>query len=143
MESVTGKAVDLSLLSRIFKYSKPYKRIFIATLSFTILMALLGPVRPWLTQIALDDYISNTNSKGLLIVTILMIVILILQSVLQYYNNYQSNLLGQLVIRDLRVKLFGHIISFKIPYFDKTAVGTPVTRTISDIETIADIFQMV
>jgi len=140
VSNVTGKAFDLELLKRVFHYTRPYRRIFYTTLLLTLVMALLGPVRPWLTQIALDDYITHANYSGLLNVTLAMIAVLIIQSFFQYIHSYQSNLLGQSVIKDIRVKLFGHIISFKVPYFDRTPVGTPVTRTISDIETVADIF---
>jgi len=140
MTTVTGKALDVSLLSRIFSFSKPYRKIFYSTLILTLLMALLGPVRPWLTQVALDEHIATGDFNGLLIATLLMIAVLIIQSFIQFFNNYQSSLLGQFVIRDLRVKLFGHLLHFGIPYYDKTPIGTPVTRTISDMETIADIF---
>ncbi len=140
MNGVSGKAFDFHLLSRVFGFTKPYRRIFYTTVLFTLLLAILGPLRPWLTQVALDNYISNSDVEGLIRITLIMILILIIQSVIQFFQNYQSNLLGQFVIRDLRVKLFGHIIRFKIAWYDKTAVGTPVTRTISDMETIADVF---
>lgn len=140
MSSVSGKAVDFPILRKVFQYVSPYKRIFWATVALTILLALLGPVRPWLTQLTLDKYIAGGDTAGLLTLTALMIATLMVQSSLQFFHSYQTNLLGQLVIKDLRVKLFNHIIRFKVPYFDKTPVGTPVTRTISDMETIADIF---
>ncbi|MBK8874100.1 MAG: ABC transporter ATP-binding protein [Bacteroidetes bacterium] len=137
---VTGKAIDLPVLKRVFAFVSPYKSIFWKTVILTVCLALLGPVRPWLTQITLDGYITNSDPIGLLNMTMLMIGVLLFQSLLQFFHSHQTNLLGQFVIRDMRVKLFNHIIRFKMPYFDKTPVGTPVTRTVSDMETIADIF---
>jgi ATP-binding cassette, subfamily B, multidrug efflux pump len=140
MSSVTGKAFDFPILRRVFEFVKPYKKVFWGTVMLTVSMALLGPLRPWLTQLTLDKYIAGGDPFGLIWMTILMIVVLLIQSVLQFFHNYQTNLLGQLVIKDLRTGLYSHILNFNIPYFDKTPIGTPVTRTISDMETIADIF---
>ena len=140
MSSVTGNAFDFPILKKVFRFVKPYNGIFRLTVVLTIIMALLGPVRPWMAQITLDKFIAGNDNQGLLQMTILMILVLFIQSLLQFLHNYQTNLLGQNVIRDMRVKLYRHILDFKIPYFDKTPIGTPVTRTISDMETIADIF---
>ncbi len=140
MSNVTGKAFDFPILKRVFEYVKPYKSIFQLTVFLTIVMALLGPVRPYLAQLTLDNYVANSDYPGLIRMTAFMVVVLVVQSALQFLQNYQTNLLGQNVIRDMRTRLYRHILDFKISYFDKTPIGTPVTRTISDMETIAEIF---
>ncbi len=140
MSSVTGKAYDFPVLRRVFEFVKPYKNIFRTAVTLTLLLAVLGPVRPWLTQLTLDRFIENNDIAGLINMTILMVVVLMIQSLVQFYHNHQTNLLGQYVIRDMRVKLHRHILGFPINYFDKTPIGTPVTRIVSDMETIADIF---
>ena len=140
MSTVTGKAYDFPVLKRVFEFVKPYRKIFRATVILTLLLAVLGPIRPWLTQLTLDRYIQDSNIIGLLTMTTLMIIVLLVQSLLQFYHNHQTNLLGQFVIRDMRVKLHRHILGFPVAWFDKTPIGTPVTRIFSDMETIADIF---
>ncbi len=140
MSKVTGRVYDFPILTRVFAFVKPYKRIFRLTVFLTLLLAVIGPIRPWLTQITLDTFIEGNDTQGLLNMTLLMVFMLMIQSILQFFHNHQTNLLGQNVVRDMRVKLHHHILGFPIPYFDKTPIGTPVTRTISDMETIADIF---
>jgi ATP-binding cassette, subfamily B, multidrug efflux pump len=140
MSKVTGKVYDFPILTRVFEFVKPYRRTFRITVILTLLLAILGPIRPWLTQITLDTFIGGNNPSGLINMTILMVFTLVVQSLIQFFHNHQTNLLGQNVVRDLRVKLHHHILGFPIPYFDKTPIGTPVTRVISDMETIADIF---
>lgn len=138
--SVTGKAFDRSLLRRVFRFTLPYRRIFWAALTLTILLALLGPLRPLMTQYILDNYLGQGNVAGLMWMSIAMISVLLLQSMVQYFHSWNTNLLGQKVIRDLRDTLFSKMLSFKLRYFDKTPVGASVTRSVSDMETIADIF---
>jgi ATP-binding cassette, subfamily B, multidrug efflux pump len=140
MKSASGKAFDLVLLSRIFTYTRPYRKLLWATIMLTLALAALGPLRPWLTQIALDDHILNGNYRGLVEVTILMLMVAVVQSMIQFFQNHQSSLLGQNVIHDMRSGLFSRIIRFRTSWFDRTAVGIPVTRTVSDMETIADVF---
>ncbi|MBL7923807.1 MAG: ABC transporter ATP-binding protein [Bacteroidia bacterium] len=138
--SVSGKAFDLHLLRRIFRYASPYKRIFYTSIALTIALSLLGPVRPLLTQYILDHFLVPPDVNGLILMSGLMLVVLVLQSLLQYFHSWQTNLLGQHVIRDLRLALFRRMSHFRLSYFDKTPVGTTVTRSVSDMETIADIF---
>lgn len=138
--SIAGKAFDKSILLRIFRYTKPYNKIFYTGVGLTVLMALLSPMRPIITQYTLDHYVVDNDETGLLNMTMLMLFLLILQSVFQFMHSWYTNLLGQNVIRDLRTTLFDRMINFRLGYFDKTPVGTSVTRSVSDMETIADIF---
>src|SRR5688572_27498774 len=140
MSKVTGKAFDRSLLQRIFEFSKPYRRIFIASVVLTILLALTAPVRPFITQYILDHFIISNDRESVLLAVIAMAVILVLQSIMQYFHSWYTSLLGQNVIKDLRNTLFTKMLGFRLGYFDRTPVGTTVTRSVSDMETIADIF---
>ena len=106
----------------------------------TLVLAFAAPIKPWLIQHAIDHYILIPNSKRLLQITLLMAAILFMESGLQFYTTYLTNWLGQSIIRDLRIKIYNHILKFRIKYFDNTPIGTLVTRAISDIETISDVF---
>ncbi len=140
MSQISGKAFDMGLFARVMRYAKPYMRIFYLALFLTLLLAGLGVIRPVLIGKAIDVYVINDDPRGLLLLTLLVIGILILEAIAQFYQTYYSNWIGQSVTIDLRSRLFAHISSFRLKYFDKTAVGTLVTRCVSDIETIAAIF---
>lgn len=140
MSAITGKAYDFPVLKRVFQFVKPYRQSFYITVVLTLLIAALTPLRPWLTQVTLDNFIAFNDTHGLLLMTLLMIVLLIVQSIMQFFHNYMTNKLGQDVIKDMRVKLYSKILSFRLKYFDRTPIGTLVTREVSDMETIADIF---
>ncbi len=140
MAKVSGQAVDINLLRRIFRYVKPYRRIFVWSIILTLLLAILAPLRPLLIQYTLDRYILENDSSGLLNMSLLMIALLLIQTLVQYFHTFFTNILGQSVIKDLRVHVFNHISSLKLKYFDRTPIGQLITRTVSDLETIADIF---
>ncbi|MBK7851954.1 MAG: ABC transporter ATP-binding protein [Bacteroidetes bacterium] len=138
--NVTGKAFDFPILKRIYAFTKPYKREFWISVVLTLMLAGISPVRPILVQYTVDHFILHPDKEGLLRMTLLMIGLLLFQSVVHYFHSYITNWLGQVIIKDLRVKLFNHISRLRLKYFDHTPIGTLVTRTISDLETIADIF---
>lgn len=140
MAQVTGKAFDLKLFTRVLKYVTPYKRIFYLSFFLTVLLAGLAVIRPILIGKAIDEYVVTSDSSGLLYLMLLVTGILFVEAAVQFYQTYYSNWLGQSVTIDLRSILFNHITSFKLKYFDRTAIGTLVTRCISDIETISQIF---
>jgi ATP-binding cassette subfamily B multidrug efflux pump len=140
MSQVTGKALDWKLLKRVMHYVKPYRATFIIAAFLTIFLAANTLVQPMLMQITLDKYILGNNYNGLILMVSLMIVQLAVQTLAQYYQTYSTNSLGQSVIRDLRIDIFNHIISLRLKYFDRTPIGMLITRTVSDLETIADIF---
>jgi len=140
MAKVSGKAVDVNLLKRIFRYVKPYRSAFIWAMILTVSIAIVAPLRPLLIEYTVDKYVVENDHPGLLLMTILMIGLLILQTVIQYYHTFLTNMLGQSVIRDLRIDVFNHISSMRLKYFDRTPIGQIITRTVSDLETIADIF---
>ena len=138
--SVSGKAFDLRLLIRVMRYVKPYRAMFWFTTSMVIFSALLAPLRPLLIQYTLDDTIIIPNPGMLRTMTIIIVGLLVLEAIVQFLQTYLANWLGQSVIRDLRVDVYERISGFRLKYFDQTPIGTLVTRAISDIETIADIF---
>ncbi|PIQ15127.1 MAG: antibiotic ABC transporter ATP-binding protein [Flavobacteriales bacterium CG18_big_fil_WC_8_21_14_2_50_32_9] len=140
MESVSGKAFDYSLLKRILKYITPYKVMFYSTAFLSILLASISVVRPILIQKAVNNNIANKDSLGLYEITIWLVVALIIETLLQYVFTYYGNLIGQNIIKDIRNEVFKRVLSFKLKYYDQTPIGRLVTRTVSDIETIAEMF---
>ena len=139
-ESKTGKVLDISLLFRVIAFAKPYKKQFIIATISAIILSFLGPIRPMLINYAIDNFIIISDPENLLKITILLIALLFCEGFIQFFYIYLSTWIGQNVILDLRKKIFKHIISLKMKFFDKTPIGTLVTRAVSDIETIADIF---
>ncbi|MES2279307.1 MAG: ABC transporter ATP-binding protein [Bacteroidota bacterium] len=140
MSQVTGKAIDWNLLKRVMHYVTPYRGIFILSAFLTVFLAVAALVPPILMQKAVDDYIVVSNYNGLVFIVGLMLVQLVIQTIAQYYQTFLTNSLGESVIRDLRIDIFNHITSMRLRYFDKTPIGMLITRTVSDLETIADIF---
>lgn len=136
----SGQAFDVSLLKRLVAFAKPYKGIFIISLLSAVLLSFFGVARPMLMQTAVDRYIVNKDLDGLMFFAMLMFGALIMEVLCQFSFILFSNMLGQDVIKDIRIKLFSKLLSFKMQYFDKASVGRLVTRSVSDIETIASIF---
>ncbi len=131
---------DYQLLSRVIGLAKPYRSLFISAGVLSILLALLSVLRPKLVQIMVDDYIFQYDIPGMTKVALIFIVALIAESILRYTFIYSTSVLGQSVIKDLRVRVFNHISSLRLKYFDTTPIGTSTTRTINDIETINTVF---
>lgn len=140
MSKITGEAFNVGLLKRVFEYVKPYRSVFRWSVILTLALAVITPVRPFLIGYTVDEYILKNNHSGLVQLTILMIVVLVLQSLIQYSQTLLTNTLGQSAIKDLRINVFNHISSLRLKYFDQTPIGQLITRTVSDLETIADIF---
>lgn len=138
--AVTGKALDWTLLGRVMHYVKPYNKTFVTAVFLTIFLAGIAIVQPILIQKTLDDYILKDNYDGLVLMVIIMMAQLVIQTAAQYYQTYITNWLGESVIRDLRIDIFNHVTSLRLKYFDRTPIGVLITRTVSDLETIADIF---
>jgi len=136
----TGNALDLGLLWRIVKLAKPYKKYGLTAVFTTVSLAVLMPLQPILIRLSLDEYIAVGDIPGLTNMLILLIVLLVAQTLVMFVNTYLTNWLGQQVIDDLRQRVFSHLSSLKISFFDKTPIGTVVTRAVSDIETVANIF---
>lgn len=140
MSKVTGKAFDLGLFKRVMSFAKDYKWLFVSTALITIFMSVLAPIRTMLIKVTLDDYVQTGDGVGLWNMTLLMLALLILHAVLQFFQNYYANYLGEAVVKDMRVKLYNRIVNYKLRYFDQTAIGTLVTRVTSDMQAVSEIF---
>ena len=136
----TGKAIDFKLLKRVLTFTAPYKKILYCSIFLSILLSFLSPIRPYLINYAVDNYILIQNIDELRFICIVILLILFLESIIQFSYIYLATLLGQNVIQDLRASVYKHILKLKMKYFDNTPIGSLVTRTISDIETVSDIF---
>lgn len=150
-ESSPKSKLNLNLLKRILSYSKPYKGLFVLAVALTLVLSALSIVRPLLINQALNAVgIDNPTVEGyrapaermhfLNMMGLLLIGILLLEAVLQFTNIYITNLLGQNIVKDLRLQVYKHILKLKNTYFDNTPVGTLVTRSVSDIESLSDVF---
>ncbi len=139
-EEILGKAYDSKLMKRLLSYIKPYKKYVIFAILLNIIVAALGPLRPYLTKIAIDKYIANSDYHGLLIISLLLLGSLFLQAAIQYFLTYYTQYLGQKTIYDLRTQLFKHTQKLALKYFDKTPIGRIVTRVTNDVEALNQLF---
>ncbi len=135
-----AKAFDTRLFKRILKFTKPYQWRFNGVVIFAISLSIFAALRPYLLKQTVDGYIATQDQKGLLMYVILMGIVLLLEVFSQFYFVFWANWLGQDIVKDIRTKLFQHILSFRMKYFDHVPVGQLVTRSVSDIESIARIF---
>ena len=135
-----AKAFDSNLFKRILKYTKPYKARFYGVIAFAILLSVFAALRPYLLKQTVDSYIQPKDQEGLLWYAVLMGIVLLFEVFSQFYFVYWANWLGQDIIKDIRTKLFNHMLTFRMKYFDNAPVGQLVTRSVSDIEQIARIF---
>ncbi len=140
MKNNSGTFFDFPLFRRLMAVVRPYKITFVFVLLAAVLLSAFSTLSPYLVKVAIDDYISPKDYEGLLFVIGLLISSLLLEVGFQFSFIYYANNLGQLVVRDLRIKLFRHMLSFNMRYFDKSAVGRLVTRAVNDMETISSIF---
>ena len=137
---VSGKAFDAKIFNRLLGFSKKYRmQFFIGTFS-AILLSLVSVAKPILLQEIVNIYFKNKDKEGILYFSLLMLVFLIAEVLLQFIFIYKVNWLGQHIIKDIRVQLQKHMLQFKMTYFDNSSVGKLVTRLVSDTETIAQFF---
>jgi ATP-binding cassette subfamily B protein len=140
MTKVTGKAWDTKLFKRIMSVSKPHNKLLFYGVMITVLLAFLSPLRPFIIGKLIGVYVKVGDEKSLLIGTLIVIGLLIVESLLLIAVSYISSDLGQRVVKDLRDQLFKHITRLRLKYFDQNPIGMLVTRSVSDMETIADVF---
>lgn len=140
MAEINKNKIDWLLLGRVLRTARPYQALFIGTIILAIVLAPVSTVRPYLVQKMVDDYIFVNDIDGLMWMAALFVIVLMASGILQYAFIYYSSLLGQNVIKDLRVRVFKQITSLRLTYFDSTPIGTSTTRTINDIETINTVF---
>ncbi|MCB0426412.1 MAG: ABC transporter ATP-binding protein [Mangrovimonas sp.] len=134
------KLFNTSLFKRLMVYMKPYKWTFVGLMISVVLLAIFGAIRPYILQQAIDNNIEKKLVEGFLPYIILMGGILLLEVIFQLLFIYYASWLGQNVVKDVRTKLFNYILSFRMKYFDNSSVGVLITRSVTDMERIADIF---
>ncbi|MEH6536321.1 MAG: ABC transporter ATP-binding protein [Psychroserpens sp.] len=140
MENKKTKAFDLDLFKRLLQYIRPYRLVFIGSLFCVIGLAVFGVLRPLVLQEAIDEHVKTQDYNGFLFYIIAMLVLLLLEVVCQLLFIYYASWLGQSVVKDIRVKLYNHVLKFRMKYYDNSSVGILITRTVTDMERIADIF---
>jgi ATP-binding cassette subfamily B multidrug efflux pump len=136
----TGQVFDWQVLRRLLAYVQPYRGVFIGLIFLTVASAVLGTVRPALIQRMVDVDINNNDWAALNRSTVLLMVLLLVHTLVSYLQTYYGGWLGQYIVRDIRTNLFRHLLSLKLSFFDRTPIGVLVTRNISDVETLADVF---
>jgi len=134
------KSLDWTLLKRVLSTAYPYKYLFLFCILLPIILAPVTTIRPYLVKVMVDNHILKEDLEGLGFMAMLFVGAVILDAMLRYTFIYTTALLGQSVIKDMRVRVFKHITNLRLKYFDKTAIGTATTRTISDIEAINNVF---
>ena len=140
MSKESGNAYDFTLFKRLLRYTRPYTITFFGVAVFAILLSIFTIVRPLLLKDTVDEYILTKDNEGLFFYVLLMALVLLFEVISQLLFIYYANWLGQSVIKDIRIKLFKHMLGFKMKYYDNSSVGVLVTRTVADIERIAEIF---
>lgn len=135
-----AKAFDTKIFKRILEYTKPYQWRFNGVILFAISLSVFAAVRPYLLKQTVDGYIKTHDAQGLLFYVTMMGIVLLLEVFSQFYFVFWANWLGQDIVKDIRTKLFKHMLSFRMKYYDNAPVGQLVTRSVSDIEAIARIF---
>lgn len=138
--NVTGKIVDWNVLKRLFHFVKPYSGKFSLLILLTTLSAALVPIRPYLIQYTIDNDMATGNYQGLLKMIYILIGLLVFQAIVQYIHTYLSGWIGQYIVKDIRIRLYDHLLKLKLKFYDNTPIGRLVTRVISDIETLSDVF---
>jgi ABC-type multidrug transport system fused ATPase/permease subunit len=135
-----AKAFDTKVFNRILEYTKPYKWRFNGVILFAVSLSIFAALRPYLLKQTVDGYIKTNDANGLLFYITLMGVVLLMEVFSSFFFVYWANWLGQDIVKDIRIKLFKHMLSFRMKYYDNAPVGQLVTRSVSDIESIARIF---
>lgn len=139
-ETKSGQIFDLPTLRRLYTFVHPYQLKFYLLIALIMLSAVLAPLTPLLIKYTIDNPIARGDYNELSLMLLVMVVVLFMQGVVQYYNTYISGWLGQYIIRDIRIQLYEKIIGLRLKFFDNTPIGRLVTRVISDIETLSNVF---
>jgi ATP-binding cassette, subfamily B, multidrug efflux pump len=136
----SGEIVDMKVLRQLYSFIKPYQPQFYFLVFLTIAMAVLAPTRPYYIQIAIDDFVAVGDTAGLIRIIYILVGLMIVQAVVQWAHTYYSGWIGQVIIKDIRTQLYKHLLKLRLKFFDNTPIGRLVTRNVSDIETLADVF---
>lgn len=142
MSSTSGnkKIFDWTLLRRVFSLAAPYRKKVMLSLGLAILLALLTPVRPWLIQITVNNYIRNGMLDWVIRITLIQFGLLLIETLFRFFFTFTTSWLGQTVVKNLRVRVFNKVVGLNLSQFDATPIGTLTTRTINDIESVNEVF---
>ena len=130
----------MKVLRQLYTFVKPYQKQFYFLVFLTIALAILAPARPYLIQIAIDEHVALGDAAGLLQIIYVLVILMVIQAIAQWAHTYYSGWIGQVIIKDIRVRLYTHLLRLRLKFFDNTPIGRLVTRNVSDIETLADVF---
>ncbi|MCZ7555146.1 MAG: ABC transporter ATP-binding protein/permease [Bacteroidia bacterium] len=139
-DEILGKAYDSRLMKRLLIYARPYAPHIVGAILLTIFISALSPLRPYLTKIAIDDYISVGDSDGLLLIVMLLFASLLVQGAAQYFMTYFTQWIGQRIIVDVRMQIFTKLQRLALRFFDRNPVGRLVTRVTNDVEVLNEMF---
>jgi len=138
--TTTGQVFDWQVLRRLLSYVRPYRGVFIGLIVLTVATAALGTLRPFLIQKMVDVSIEQGDRTGLNHMFLWLLGLLVAHSGVSYLQTYYGGWLGQYIVRDIRTDLYRHLLGLKLSFFDRTPIGVLVTRNISDVETLSDVF---
>lgn len=139
-DEVLGKAYDSRLMKRLLVFARPYAPHVVGAIFLTIFISALSPLRPWLTKLAVDDYIAVGDNDGLLLIVLALLGSLLLQGVAQYSMTYFTQWIGQRIIVDVRMQIFRKVQTLALRFFDRNPVGRLVTRVTNDVEVLNEMF---
>ena len=139
-ETKSGQIFDLPTLKRLYTFVRPYQKQFYLLIAIIMVNAVLAPLTPLLIKYTIDKPIAEGNYNQLALMLFVMVIVLLVQGFVQFWNTYMAGWLGQYIIRDIRVQLYEKIIGLRLKFFDNTPIGRLVTRTISDVETLSNVF---
>ncbi|MFZ4783988.1 MAG: ABC transporter ATP-binding protein [Flavobacteriales bacterium] len=142
MSATSGKAFDVAIFKRLYARSKAYRSSFYFTAFLVLVLAIMSPIRPEQMRHILDVEVPAGNYAGVAKFTMWFVGLLVLEAILQYYQTLIANRVAQSITLDMRADLYKHVIRFKLNYFDRTPVGQFVTRLISDIDGVAEVFSV-
>src|SRR4029079_17628499 len=140
LQKKRNKLLDFPILKRVFAFTSPYKKKLYLSVFLSILLAVISPLRPYLIQYTVNNFIKDRNTYWLILITVIQIGMLLFETGLRFYFGFITSWLGQTVVRDMRVTVYKKILTYNLSQFDKTPIGTLTTRTINDIESVNDIF---
>ena len=140
MSKASGKAFDTGLFKRLLAYARPYKITFYGVALSAILLSAFAVMTPFLLRELIDEAIMKSDAEKLLFLVLAMLGVLLAQVICQLLFNYYANWLGESVIKDVRIRLFEHMLNFRMKYFDNSSLGVLVTRAVADMQRIGEIF---
>ncbi|VAW10116.1 Efflux ABC transporter, permease/ATP-binding protein [hydrothermal vent metagenome] len=140
MDKDLGKAFDTRLFKRLMVFSRPYRITFYGVALAAILLSVFAVLGPKILQLIIDDAILKSDADKLFLLVMAMLAVLVGQVICQLLFNYYANWLGESVIKDIRIRLFDHMLKFRMKYFDNSSLGVLVTRAVADMQRIGEIF---